>query len=252
MKKFFQFLFAVTLLLTSSLAAAQLGDNDYFEAEGIVYSEGQSPNLMRRAAIMDAYRYLAEEVDALHVTSTSTVKNMRDLNDEVNTRVEAALRGAKVTSAKFEADGSFHAIVRLPKHGPQSIAGAVLKEDVVVEDFPKPKVTILRSEVNYTGLIIDCRGMNLSEAISPTIKSSNGTDIYAYKNIGYQNAVNVGIVEYSSNPNASRVGTTPLIVKAVKVSDKCDVVVSDTDADKILAANQVTNFLSKCAVVLMR
>ena len=38
----------------------------------------------------------------------------------------------------------------------------------------------------------------------------------------------------------------------MKVSDNCDVVVSDEDADKILAANQSTKFLINCAVVLVR
>lgn len=201
---------------------------------------------------MDAYRYLAEEVDALHVTSTSTVKNLRDLDDEINTRVEAALRGAKVISAKLESDGSFHATVRLPKNGPQSIAAAVLKPDVAVEDFPKPKFSNIRSEVDYTGLVIDCRGLNLSEAISPAIKSAAGTEIYAYKNIGYENTLSNGLVEYSANVNSSRAGSAPLVVKAVKVSQGCDVIVSDEDADKILAANQSTNFLTNCAVVLVR
>lgn len=252
MKKFFRILFVAAMLLTSTLAAAQFGE--YFEAEGVIYPEGDKPNRneMRRTAILDAYRYLAEEVDTLNVTSTSTVKNLRELDDEINTRVEAAIHGAKVISAKFEADGSFHAIVRLPKNGPQSISAAVLKPDVVVEEFPKPKFTNLRSEVSYTGLVVDCRGLNLSEAISPVIKSAGGTEIYAYKNVGYDSAVNNGLVEYSADLNSPRAGTSPLVVKAVKVSDNCDVVVSDEDADKILAANQSTNFLSNCAVVLVR
>ena len=251
MKKFFQLLFVATLLMTSTLAAAQFGD--YYEAEGFSYPEdGQPRSAMRRIAIMDAYRYLAEEVDALNVTATSTVKNLRELDDEINTQVEAALRGAKVVSAKFEADGSFHATVRLPKNGPQSITAAVLKPDVVVEDFPKPKSINIRTEVSYTGLVVDCRGLNLSEAISPVIKSSDGTEIYAYKNVGYDNAVSNGLVEYSADVNSSRAGATPLVVKAVKVSGGCDVLVSVEDADKILAANQSTKFLINCAVVLVR
>lgn len=252
MRKFFQVLFVAAVLLTSSLVAAQFDDGGYFEAEGVIYESDQGKNAMRRAAILDAYRLLSEEVGDLYVTSDSTVKNLRELDDEINARVEKCLRGAKLVSAKFESDGSFHALVRLPKNGPQSIAGAVLKPDIVVEDFPKPKVVVLRSEVNYTGLVIDCRGMNLSEAISPVIKSSSGTEIYAYKNIGYQNAVNNGMVEYSASLDSPRAGSTPLVVKAVKISDKCDVVVSDADADKILNANQSTNFLINCAVVLVR
>lgn len=254
MKKIVQVFFITFFLSIFSFVSADIGNEGYIEAEGVVYFEkGMNPNQMRRMAIMDAYRYLAEQVDTLYVTSGSTVKNIRDLDDEINTKVEAALRGAKVISVKREADGSFHAIARLSMYGgSQSLAGAVLKENVVVEDFPKPKVVNIRSEINYTGLVIDCRGLNLAQAVAPSIKSAGGLEVYAYKNIGYQNATSKGMVEYSNSINSPRAGSSPLVVKAVKLSGACDVIVSDEDADKILAANQSTNILTNCAVVLVR
>ena len=254
MRKIFQVVFVLFMLSIFSFAAASVNNEGYIEVEGVVYyKEGMNPNAMRRISIMDAYRYLAEEVDNLYVTAESTVKDMRDLDEVINTKVETVLRGAKVTSVTRESDGSFHAIVRLPIYGSsQSLASAVLKEDVAIEDFPKPKFINIRSEIKYTGLIIDCRGLNLSTGITPAIKSVGGEVVYAYKNIGYQSAVSKGIVEYTDNMTSPRAGDTPLVIKAVKISSACDVVVSDEDADKILAANQVTNILSNCAVVLVR
>ena len=247
----------LVLLVVSmfSFASASTAIEGYIEVEGVVYpEEGRSLNQMRRIAIMDGYRYLAERTDTLYVNSTSTVRDLRDLDEAINTKVEAALRGAEVVSVTREVDGSFHAVVRIPIYGKsKSLAGAVLKEDVRMEDFPKPKFTNIRSEVNrneihYTGLVIDCRGLNLSSAVTPAIKSVGGIEIYAYKNIGYQNAVGKGLVEYSSDLNATRAGTTPLVIKAVKISGSCDVVVSDEDAEKILSANQSSNILINCAV----
>ena len=186
------------------------------------------------------------------MTAESTVRNMRDLDDVINTRVDTLLRGARVQSVTREKDGSFHARVRLPIYGgSQSLAGVVLQE-IPVEDFPAPKFVNVRSEVNYTGLVVDCRGLNLSTAIAPAIKSVGGVEVYAYKNIGYENAVSRGMVEYAENLNTARAGRTPLVVKAVKLSGGCDVVVSDEDAEKILAANKATNMLVSCAVVLVR
>lgn len=238
------------VLLFPQIAAAQ----NYIEAEGIIYYEsGMSPNQMRRAAILDAYRYLAEQVDTLYVTSESTVKNLREMDDQINTKVQAALRGAKVIQASRNNDGSFRAIVRMPMYGSaNSLSSAVLNETVTVEEFPKPKFTNIRTEINYTGLIIDCRGLNLSQAVTPAIKSVGGIDVYEYKNVGYQTAVSKGMVEYSTELSSPRAGNTPLVIKAVKISGACDVIVSDDDADKILAANQQTNILFNCAVVLVR
>ena len=72
------------------------------------------------------------------------------------------------------------------------------------------------------------------------------------QNIGYQTAAGKGMVEYSSSIDSPRAGSSPLVVKAVKLSGACDVIVSNDDADKILSANQSTNILANCAVVFVR
>lgn len=255
MKKFLQIILLTLILSVASIVSAEgISAEGYIEAEGVVYyEEGRTPNQMRRMSIMDAYRYLAEEVNTLNVTSETTVKNMRDMDDTINTKVTAALKGAKVISVNRESDGSFHAIVRLPMYGgAQSLAGAVLQENIRVEKFPEPKFINIRSEINYTGLVIDCRGLNLSTAIAPAIKSISGMEIYAYKNVGYQNAVEKGMVEYSNEVNSARAGERPLVVKAVKIVGTCDVIVSDEDANKILSANKFSKILVNCAVVLVR
>ncbi|MBR4643438.1 MAG: LPP20 family lipoprotein [Selenomonadaceae bacterium] len=250
MKKIFQVVFVLCLLAISSFASA----NGYIEAEGIIYYEkGMKPNQMRRMAVLEAYRTLAEEVDSIHVTSNTTVRNLCDLDDEINSHVEAVLRGAKVISVTQQKDGSFRAKVRLSMYGSEnSLASVVLEKNVLIEDFPKPKFTSVRTEVKYTGLVIDCRGLNLSTAITPAIKTVGGIEIYAYKNVGYENAVIRGIVEYADVIDSPRAGTSPLVVKAVEISRSCDVVISDEDADRILAVNQSTNILTNCAVVLVR
>ena len=254
MRNFLSILFLIITMIFCSISLAYGTEENYLEAEGVIYYEkGMSPNQMRRMAIMDAYRYLAEQTDTLYVSSNSTVKNLRELDEQINAKVEATLRGAKVVSVIRENDGSFHATVRLPLYGSnQSLASATLGQNVVIEDFPKPKFVNITSEIYYTGLIVDCRGLNISQAFAPAIKSVDGVEIYAYKNIGYSTTVSKGMVEYSDTLNAPRAGNSPLIVKAVKISDKCDVVVSTEDSDKILSANQLTNFLKDCAVVFVR
>ena len=252
MKKFFALTLAV--LMSFSLAMAAEAGGDFIEVEGVVYPNGQNPNQMRRAVVMDAYRYLAEQTGDLYISSNTTVQQACVDDDEVKARVEKVVRGAKLISVTRDSEGAFHAIVRLYEHGGAgSLASAVLKEDVVVEDFPPPKFTNIVSS-NYTGLIIDCRGKNLPKAIAPAIKSADGTTIYAYKNIGYQAAVSRGMISYSTSVDSGveRAGASPLTIKAVSISDGCDVVVSAQDADKILAANKSTNFLNNCAVVFVR
>ena len=256
MKKQISILIAMTILIISSISfAIDINNEGYIEAEGVVYPEpGESLNDMRRTVVLEAYRYLAEEVDNLQISSATTVKKSRRVDDEINTKVESAVRGAKVTSVYRDNDGAFHAVVRLPIYGSNSLAGAVLTEHSQVEDFPKPKFTNIEIGKNYTGLIVDCRGLNISTAISPSIKSESGEEIYAYKQIAYQTAVNKGMVEYSNSIDSGveRAGSNPLIIKAVKVSGECDAVISQADSDKILLANQTGKFLNNCMVVFVR
>ena len=253
MKKFFQIVFVMFVFAIFSSTAANANGN-YIEEEGLVnYEKGMNPNVMRRIAILDAYRRLAERIDTIHVTVNSTVRNMRDLDETINAKVETTLRGAEVISSTRQKDGSFRAVVRLNMYGgAQSLAGAVLNENIPVEDFLEPRYVNTRTEVSYTGIIIDCRGLKLSIAIAPAIKSVGGREIYSYKNIGYQKATTNGMVEYADSMDSPRAGSSPLVIKALQLSGSCDVVVSDDDADKILTANQMTNVLSNCAVVFVR
>ena len=259
MKKFFKKLAMVVVALMSSITfAADISNEGYIEGEGISYPDsGQSMGAMRRTAELMAYRDLAEQVETLHISSASTVRNSKLENDVISTKVDAAVRGAKIVARNRNQDGSFQAIVRLPIYGGgQSLANAVLAEKVQVEELPKPKFTNLASSVekNYTGLIIDCRGKNISTAITPAIKSADGAEIYAYKNVTRQMATEKGMVAYSSDINdaTQKLGGNPLTVKAISISGECDAVVSDEDASKILIANQGTQFLNNCQVIFVR
>ena len=116
-----------------------------------------------------------------------------------------------------------------------------------VEDF------ISAAQGDYTGLIIDCRGLGLKTAMSPVIKNVNGTKIYGHKDLDIDKIIEMGMVDYVDNPeNVSRAGTNPLIVKAVSLDNfNSDPVVSIADSNKILIENRVTKFLKALRVVFL-
>ena len=256
------------LFIGAPSQAVEVGNDCVVEVEGAAYpNPGEPANITQRTAQLYAYRLLAEHVGELRITSSSTIqeaietkKGKTDVNrlvrDDLSARVDAVIKGALIKKTYRDPDGSFHAIAQLSMFGgPKSIANAVLPEQTVVEDFPKPIFTNLDSgDVSgYTGLIVDCRDMGLDVAIAPSIKTANGTEIYAYRNVTRQMASNRGMVAYTDSPeNANRAGAKPLTVKALFVEGECDAVVSDADADKILAANQSAHFLNNCMVVFVR
>jgi hypothetical protein len=119
---------------------------------------------------------------------------------------------------------------------------------------PEPATT------SFTGLIVDARSLGLETTFSPVIYDETGKPVYGIKEIDTSLAMTQGMVDYAPTPDLvqeaqngkSRAGTEPIMIKAIGLKDNNhNIIISTTDAEKILIANQSTNFLNKCAVVFL-
>ena len=77
------------------------------------YSTGQQKLMAMRAAQVDAYRNLAEQVYGFRIAGNTAVSAFATQSDTVRTYVDAAIRGARVVSMTSMADGNFEATVEL-------------------------------------------------------------------------------------------------------------------------------------------
>ncbi len=77
-------------------------------------NDAQRQLMARRAAQLDAYRNLAEQIMGLQIDSSTTVRNFVTESDEINSRVQALIRGAQIVDEKELADGSWEVTMRLP------------------------------------------------------------------------------------------------------------------------------------------
>ena len=230
--------------------------------------------LARRAAIVDAYRYLAEAIEGVQVDADTVMQDLVIQSDTVRTRVSALIRGAKIIEEHANADGSYSVTMSIPMYGSNSVASIAIPEiQKNVTPTPLPTVnlkeTVLpRQEVKavksatFTGIIVDESGLGLEATFSPVIYDENGRGIYGMKNINPDFAISKGMVEYATNRDQavanSRAGASPLVVKAVAVKggtnsvNKVNVVVSASDGDKILLANEKSGMLQNCSVVFVK
>lgn len=254
------------------------------ESEIVATGLGYSPEnmldrgigLARRAAIVDAYRMLAETIKGVQVDADTTIESMIVQNDTVRTNVSALIKGAKIVSEGKSDDGGYYVKMSLPMFGTnQSVANAVMPEvtkNIVTEPAPvvdekttpltKEEVKEVRS-VTYTGIVVDASGLGLEATFSPVVYDTNGRAIYGMKNINKDYAISKGMVEYSTDVQAAaggstRAGANPLVVKATSVKgggnsiNPVNVVVSVEDGDKILLANEKAPLLNECAVVFVK
>ena len=267
----------MTLLATTAFAAEGAVDwsKGVIRATGIGVGKAaykKQPGVYRaqakRAAMMDAQRNLAEIVKGVRVTAESTMRDLELESDIVRTRVDAIIKGMSEVSSQYFEDGTYEVVLEMPLFGAQeSLAEAAFipfKDEPKVSFSQPADVTIINQPTvinnNYTGLIIDCRGLSAGEinpVMSPVIKNDNGQAIYGHKNLDYDKIILNGMASYaddiSDQISRSRAGNNPLVVKAVNLSDiNANPVVSTADADKILAANQHDRFLENCAVVFVK
>jgi hypothetical protein len=66
-----------------------------------------------RAAQVDAYRNLAEQVQGFRITGSTTVSAFAVQNDTIRSYVDSYIRGARVVSTTSIADGNFQVEVEL-------------------------------------------------------------------------------------------------------------------------------------------
>jgi hypothetical protein len=279
-KRIFQLTFLALFLTftTQTTQAADIGTvnwqgaNSAIEANGYglppqnTVSSAQAKLLARRAAIVDAYRNLLELTQTISVDADTTMKNLMVADDTVRTKVSGIIQGAKVTNEQYNSDGSYQVTVSIGLYGSDnSIASIALPkvQPSSIQSFPVPSanIAIPTNSPNYTGIIVDARGLGLEPTFSPAIYDQTGRAIYGTKFIDPNFAVKYGMVDYAINPEFveaaesghSRAGNSPIIVKAIALQgNNHSVVISTEDADKILIANQSTGFLKNYAVVFYK
>ena len=263
-----------SLTIMQAAEAAAQWEQGTITAEGFgtppMGTYGSKASIMaRRAAIVDAQRNLAEQINGVQVDAETTVENFVINSDIVKTKVSALIKGAVVVEEHAMPDGSYRVVMSMPLYGAQGLASAVMPaiRDMNPPMPPPPVIsatitTQIQMSGTYTGVIIDAEGMGLKPSFSPVIYDTSGRAIYGVSNINYDRAIERGMVGYAGSlydaQTLPRIGGSPLVVKAVQVrggnnsANPVNVVVSVEDGDRILAANQQSQMLTNGAVVFVR
>lgn len=225
-------------------------------------SPAQKRLMALRAAKADAFRQLLEVIEGVHVNSETTVRDFVTESDVIKTQVEGVVKGAtQIGQPKYLSDGSVEIVMGLNMLGQKSVASVIIppevKEDQKTPVIPS-KVEPAPVSESYTGLILDCRELNVEPAMSPAIFDSDGGEVYVSNiPIDPDYVINQGIAIYthslSQAEKSERAGQNPLIIKALGVKGlfKSDMTISNSDAKKLLGADEKDNFLKNFKVIMV-
>lgn len=124
--------------------------------------------------------------------------------------------------------------------------------------IPAPEAARLDlTKVNYSGLIIDAREVDVKPALLPKVLDEKGDVIYSSANMQKEDAVKTGVVGYAKEVDAAkkhpRVTDTPIVIAALKGSGekRSDVVLSDRDALVITTTEPAMGYLNKGRVMIV-
>jgi len=275
LKKFTACLLAAMFMLAmTAFAMDELGETDW--GRGIITvtgsgtgkaiyknkSPGQFKLTAQQAARMDAQRKLAEYINGVQVDSNSKMEDLALQYDVVSTRAAGLVKNAiDVGRGEYDPEyGIYTVTMQMKLYGGRGSVAEVaflpFKDEPKVP-FMQPTAAVSTGGGTYTGLVIDCAGNDITPVMSPVIRNANGDKIYGHENLDYDKIVMNGMASYADAVNdeisRSRAGNNPLVIKATGLTDlNSTPVVSNEDANKILAANKQDGFLNNCAVVFVR
>ena len=215
--------------------------------------QAQRPACLR-AATVAAQRNLLEIVQGVNIDSETTVENFMLTSDVIKTKVSGVLRGAQQKGQPvYKADGTCEVTLWMKVTG--DLANAIL-----------PPANQFGGDANqvpegpqqvYTGLVIDAMGLGAVPAMAPKVLDETGNDVYGEAFISREYAVEQGVVGYAKSVDQARgnprVGSNPLVLKAIKATGKAaaDVVISNDDAAKLKDPKIDFGFLKECRVIIV-
>jgi len=224
-----------------------------------------------RAAALRNAQQNAVSLSEVIVPFAGTAQRKRAMANEAR---QAATR-AKVVAWKRLPDGRLEVAIRMPLVGRSGLSGrmkrhlrrmptmallprsAVGTRDMATTTGEEKLLTPADAKGPFTGLIVDARGFGIQTAMSPVVYDSKNKEVYGGRFADADFVEEVGIVGYMGSIKAatgtSRVGKTPLVLRATGSPDqfhRC-LSVSDEDAARIRAADKAAGFLKKCAVTIV-
>ena len=241
--------------------------NGTIKATGVAHPQSKDsdnsvgPRKMLSVAKVSAQQNLLMTIKQLPVSSTDRVDTRVGFDQLFMAKIQELVKNAPVIKQAYLSDGTLWITIEFRLWGAftQLILPSEVKqiETITPIDSSLKDDKIKSDEPEWTGLIVDARGVGLKSALVPYILDDLGGQVYGSEFISRDFAVQWGMCGYTSDvdaaPKIDRVGQNPLTVKAIRATghEPTDIVISAVDASRIRAASEHVVILREGKVIVV-
>ena len=222
-----------------------------------------------RQAVRKARRTLLEMIMAVHIDARLTVADYMDQSPDMAARIRGLVQSSPIEHPALAAPqgevrvfeklrGALAQLLLPPTLPFQSKIPPHLAMALTGLDAVKSEPVVGREAVRqYTGLVVDARGLPCNPALAPVLYGQDGTGAYGTYVASREAVVDKGLVAYSISPMTNvvreRVGDRPLVVRALGVLGpyRTDLVVSIANARFIRAMFESGEVVRDLRVVIV-
>ena len=260
-----------------SVAKPQSSNTLTATGEGAMPTVGEQPN--RAKAYLQAKSYaqaqavanLIQDARGTSITYTATGKDYA-MDERISQEISGMVDSVQMVSERkiqIGKDTVVQVTVQAPiperwqdmpaaKRVAVAMSGPTWSVASAAPNIPTPTAFRQAKEAPYTSVVIDTLGLGVIRSMSPKIQRGDGTEVWGTVKVNYDFVADHGIVAYARTLGEAysnaRAGSNPLVLRALgrgSSAYKCDVVLSNDDADYLLAENGRVGFLKDFRVIFL-
>lgn len=220
-----------------------------------ISGDSNARSMALKNAKLDAFYKILGIVKALPIDGDSVVGDYENKDNAVMSKISNMARNGKVVKKEYLTDGTVKIKMEMSLRG--GFAQLVLPKEIKPLDSITSVTMNKTSSTEFTGLVVDARGLGVRPVMVPKILDENKQEVYGSAFVSREYAVQQGMCGYGRNLEEilknPRVADHPLVVKGLKALRPgfSEIVISNADASKLRSSSESLSFLKKCRVIIV-
>ncbi|KPA09160.1 hypothetical protein MHK_010635 [Candidatus Magnetomorum sp. HK-1] len=211
-----------------------------------------------------AFDHLFQTVLDIQIDAGSCTKDMQKNNLNWKSQIQQMTEGSRVLKKEYLSDGTIEVTVQMSMNGgfsqlalPDEIRYIASIGSIISQNRINLQKSQKESLNEYTGLVIDARGLKVTPCLAPKIMGKNQDEVYGPSYISREYAVQYGTCIYINSMESAtkhhRVGNNPFVAKGIGTEGKSltNIIISNTESARFKSSVVHLTLLKHCRVIIV-